>query len=302
MSSGEESDSSSFKDDAARTSNQTTWAGRNPSLATQPSRSRTSLTAAEKASRALVQVDRKKRAELLYADVDALLVLWSAQVEELAKKFHEKPEKIEKRLGFQRTKTRRGVTLQNALNHHISKEINAGTLASRALHNLTMTSSTDRPVGSKANLQEIIKIRQTDSRYQGLSVSEQQPYLDGLLEDRALKKSGLRISNRSAAQDFRAVVASVSDMVSEMALTQLPSQLHRLTAWQIAQARTPWRSLHAGTSTTKPHPSGLPLVTQLISSPRPLALTLGTLPANLSSGRVPAPRVRFLPAFCVPHN
>lgn len=137
MSDSERHDSSSSsKDEKARASNQTTWAGRNPSLPTQPSRSRDTLTSAEKASRTLVQVKRKQRGELLYADIDALLVLRSAQVEELAKKYHEKPEKIEKRLGFKQTSGKRGVTLQNALNHHISKEINAGTPASVLLHSL----------------------------------------------------------------------------------------------------------------------------------------------------------------------
>ncbi|KAG1777171.1 hypothetical protein EV702DRAFT_970313, partial [Suillus placidus] len=83
--------------------------------------------------------------------------------------------------------------LRNVIVHVKSKELNEG-----------------RPSGDKYSLEEIQNIIDNDPAYKQLSAEEEQDYIDQLNEYRALKMSGARTNNMSAARDAVAVMDRIS--------------------------------------------------------------------------------------------
>jgi hypothetical protein len=107
-----------------------THAGRNPSQPQQNTRVLThhSLSLAQKATRAVRQIADHAKAEDLATALDKLLSRHRADLEDLAKEHNTKLEHIQK-LTSQSShyKHKRAVTIQNAMLHAKSLEVNGGT-------------------------------------------------------------------------------------------------------------------------------------------------------------------------------
>lgn len=107
-----------------------THAARNPSQLQQETRvlTQNSLSLAQKATRSLEQASTRAKAEELATDLNVILTRHSAELENFARDHDTKLEYIKKLTSQSgHYKTKRAVTLQNAMLHIKSLEVNGGT-------------------------------------------------------------------------------------------------------------------------------------------------------------------------------
>jgi hypothetical protein len=112
--------------------NPSTYAGRNRDSSQPQQETRVltqkSLSLPEQATRSLQQASTRAKAEELATDLDIILTRHSAELEIFAKDHDTKLDYIKKLISqSSRYKTKRAVTIQNAMLHIKSMEVNAGT-------------------------------------------------------------------------------------------------------------------------------------------------------------------------------
>jgi hypothetical protein len=209
--------------DAEAAGASTTWAIRNPHMPVQDARKRArhQLTGAELISRALLRQSNKLASDALQADVHAFSEYRESQILELAEKHHKKAPYIQRLLTSETSfKPTRKVSIQNAIIHHKSMEVNESTyLCGYSLFSLT-TVFLGRSLGDRLSLSEVQDLVSKDETLQDMSSERQQELIDQLVEHRKLKTTGARVSNVAAASDIRVTMGHISDEVRHIYIFQ----------------------------------------------------------------------------------
>jgi hypothetical protein len=113
------------------TVNNSTFAGRNPTRAVIPScsRGRKVLTNVEKLSADARRLLNKENADALQVELDGIFLHRKEEIARLSQKFNKTSDYIQRLLNIGTNyRKSRAPTLQNALIHHKSQEVNGGML------------------------------------------------------------------------------------------------------------------------------------------------------------------------------
>ena len=195
----------------------TTWAERNPQKRVQAVRTRRKLTDAEKAGRKVILQAKRAENAALTADLEQYQQECDERLEELARKYSCKPDRLRRLLHTSSVfKKSQKANLRNAIVHKKAQEENAGQRI-MWMHELyaDINGSTDAPVGEKKPLREIQWLVRNDPELQDLSTDQEEELIRDLEEHRALKKTGAWASNLAAAQDVHHTVTQIHATVSD---------------------------------------------------------------------------------------
>ncbi|KAI0038699.1 hypothetical protein FA95DRAFT_1613183 [Auriscalpium vulgare] len=169
----------------------------NPPL---PTRSHLKPTAAKKSKSKITKVVNQEAKEKLADDVDKFLLDQEKKIVALATLHGVKREAVDKLINHKVNYTHsRAPNLANALVHHKTVEVNAG-----------------RAERDKYSLTEIRDMVRDDPKLQSLSTAEQDQMKEQLAEARVQKKTGTRVSVRSASQDVRHTFNHVNTAMHEL--------------------------------------------------------------------------------------
>jgi len=166
-------------------------------------------------------------------DVDTLLDGQANKVNELAEKHSVRPEYIKKLINPIMTYQKKQVpTLPNMIAHVKAMEINEGKRNVWVyLMWLTMQQTLDLPAGEKEELQRLKRIVENDKEIKNLTIEDQGHIKSMLIKYHKINRSGVRPSNRAAAQDACWTVDQVSKEVRTVS-SYIPCSQISLSAWE----------------------------------------------------------------------
>ncbi|KAF8164199.1 hypothetical protein BJ912DRAFT_1068484 [Pholiota molesta] len=175
-----------------------THALRNPHLPQQHPRSLRPVTDTEQLSRSTKAAAKKENHARAVDAYDTLLISHNTKMEELAKAHALDSEYIKKlHAGNPHFKLKRDVNLANAKVHKKAKEVNSSL-----------------PMGERKTLLEIRQLVHEDPTYQNLSNEQEEEMKGEVRKARQHKKLGARLTNKSAAQDYRDGVSELDRMIA----------------------------------------------------------------------------------------
>ncbi|KAF8163728.1 hypothetical protein B0H34DRAFT_650411 [Crassisporium funariophilum] len=186
------------------TSDLATFAARNPLLPVQPARihSESKLSDAQKASQALRRQATKTKREQLVSDLEDALAQHDVNLDTIAKVHSVTRGHLDSLISTSsHFKKGNAVNLENAKLRAKAKEVNEGL-----------------DVGYKHKLPAIRRLLKEDSTYadENLSEERRKELIADVEADRAEKKQGARVTNKSAAQDYRDTVNLISQEIHKL--------------------------------------------------------------------------------------
>ena len=196
----------------------TTWASRNPFKDVQPTRTRTkkTLTGAEKVTRDARRKVLQANNQALQDDVTLFQEERDTKIQDLATKHSKTVDGVHLLLtNATHYKQSRAPSLQNALIHHKTEEVNAGMCIPNAPRGISNKPFPGRGPGDHLTLAAIQDLVANDTELQNLSKGRKQELKDDLLAARQVKAKGARASNLGAALDTKATMARVDVEVGD---------------------------------------------------------------------------------------
>jgi hypothetical protein len=210
---------SGMRRESAQPQATSTWADRNPGKPVQPCRKRAQRpkTTAELGTARLRSETMLENSEALAKEIQAIHAFQDNVIRQLAQKY--KKSEIDVRsllLSKPFLKSKRSVSITNALLHRKVKEVNEGALllVYMFVFSFPLMLGLARPEGERLSLLEIQKTIDIGEEVNNLSEERRQELIRELEEHRELKQTGARASNKSAAQDMRQTLNRVTDEVS----------------------------------------------------------------------------------------
>ncbi|KAJ7472625.1 hypothetical protein FB451DRAFT_1469460 [Mycena latifolia] len=187
-----------------RPSAPSTHANRNPGRALQAVRTRNTLSAATKASKALTRADNKRRQMLLEDDVDTYFIYRASEVTRLAVKHSVKEEVVRKLLcNVSQFKARWRPNLRNAIVHDLAvKAREAGDR--KALNDL------------QEDLADAVEDGELTADASLMDEAEKKRLIDQLVEYRNTQRRGMRATNKSAAMDGLQTANGIRDALLDL--------------------------------------------------------------------------------------